>query len=283
MELKRKIYHTYLLVLFIELSCTENPFWSDPPTTVMKLTGIVNTDNNITNAPAYVWLEGLDIDTVTNDNNEFIIELNSTQTPNGNINGPLKTYFYLHNYRIDHATIYFTDGHFSDSQTDFSTDGELLEPVLLEKLVSAETSLPPIFNTSFEETLKVKLDLDVHNSATWLIGYKRVLSQNIYLPSGVIFRSILHPQVIHINRLYHDSIVPLEYDPGSAITWTYEIDSDSLHTLSGDYEVFPFFLVNQDHVPDDLLYSLGIDDIFTINSEYLQLPMDMTPGTLTVQ
>ena len=283
MELKRKIYHTYLLALFIELSCTENPFWSDPPTIVMKLTGIVNTDNNITNAPAYVWLEGLDIDTVTNDNNEFIIELNSTQTPNGNINGPLKTYFYLHNYRIDHATIYFTDGHFSDSQTDFSTDGELLEPVLLEKLVSAETSLPPIFNTSFEETLKVKLDLDVHNSATWLIGYKRVLSQNIYLPSGVIFRSILYPQVIHINRLYHDSIVPLEYDPGSAITWTYEIDSDSLHTLSGDYEVFPFFLVNQDHVPDDLLYSLGIDDIFTINSEYLQLPMDMTPGTLTVQ
>ena len=283
MELKRKIYHTYLLVLFIELSCTENPFWSDPPTTVMKLTGIVNTDNNITNAPAYVWLEGLDIDTVTNDNNEFIIELNSTQTPNGNINGPLRTYFYLHNYRIDHATIYFTDGHFSDSQTDFSTDGELLEPVLLEKLVSAETSLPPIFNTSFEETLKVKLDLDVHNSATWLIGYKRVLSQNMYLPSGVIFRSILYPQVIHINRLYHDSIVPLEYDPGSAITWTYEIDSDSLHTLSGDYEVFPFFLVNQDHVPDELLYSLGIDDIFTINSEYLQLPMDMTPGTLTVQ
>ena len=283
MELKKKIYHTYLLALFIELSCTENPFWSDPPTTVMKLTGIVNTDNNITNAPAYVWLEGLDIDTVTNDNNEFIIELNSTQTPNGNINGPLKTYFYLHNYRIDHATIYFTDGHFSDSQTDFSTDGELLEPVLLEKLVSAETSLPPIFNTSFEETLKVKLDLDVHNSATWLIGYKRVLSQNMYLPSGVIFRSILYPQVIHINRLYHDSIVPLEYDQGSAITWTYEIDSDSLDTLSGDYEVFPFFLVNQDHVPDDLLYSLGIDDIFTINSEYLQLPMDMTPGTLTVQ
>ena len=283
MELKKKIYYTYLLVLFIELSCTENPFWSDPPTTVMKLTGIVNTDNNITNAPAYVWLEGLDIDTVTNDNNEFIIELNSTQTPNGNINGPLKTYFYLHNYRIDHATIYFTDGHFSDSQTDFSTDGELLEPVLLEKLVSAETSLPPIFNTSFEETLTVKLDLDVHNSATWLIGYKRVLSQNMYLPSGVIFRSILYPQVIHINRLYHDSIVPLEYDPGSAITWTYEIDSDSLHTLSGDYEVFPFFLVNQDHVPDELLYSLGIDDIFTINSEYLQLPMDMTPGTLTVQ
>ena len=283
MELKKKIYHTYLLALFIELSCTENPFWSDPPTTVMKLTGIVNTDNNITNAPAYVWLEGLDIDTVTNDNNEFIIELNSTQTPNGNINGPLKTYFYLHNYRIDHATIYFTDGHFSDSQTDFSTDGELLEPVLLEKLVSAETSLPPIFNTSFEETLKVKLDLDVHNSATWLIGYKRVLSQNMYLPSGVIFRSILYPQVIHINRLYHDSIVPIEYDQGSAITWTYEIDSDSLDTLSGDYEVFPFFLVNQDHVPDDLLYSLGIDDIFTINSEYLQLPMDMTPGTLTVQ
>ena len=283
MELKKKIYHTYLLALFIELSCTENPFWSDPPTTVMKLTGIVNTDNNITNAPAYIWLEGLDIDTVTNDNNEFIIELNSTQTPNGNINGPLRTYFYLHNYRIDHATIYFTDGHFSDSQTDFSTDGELLEPVLLEKLVSAETSLPPIFNTSFEETLKVKLDLDVHNSATWLIGYKRVLSQNMYLPSGVIFRSILYPQVIHINRLYHDSIVPLEYDPGSAITWTYEIDSDSLDTLSGDYEVFPFFLVNQEHVPDDLLYSLGIDDIFTINSEYLQLPMDMTPGTLTVQ
>ena len=283
MELKKKIYHTYLLALFIELSCTENPFWSDPPTTVMKLTGIVNTDNNITNAPAYVWLEGLDIDTVTNDNNEFIIELNSTQTPNGNINGPLRTYFYLHNYRIDHATIYFTDGHFSDSQTDFSTDGELLEPVLLEKLVSAETSLPPIFNTSFEETLTVKLDLDVHNSATWLIGYKRVLSQNMYLPSGVIFRSILYPQVIHINRLYHDSIVPLEYDPGNAITWTYEIDSDSLYTLSGDYEVFPFFIVNQDHVPDDLLYSLGIDDISTINSEYLQLPMDMTPGTLTVQ
>lgn len=283
MELKKNIYHTYLLALFIELSCTDNPFWTDPPTTVMKLTGIVNTENNITGAPAYVWLEGMDIDTVTNDNNEFIIELNSTQTPNGNINGPLKTYFYLHNYRIDHATIYFTDGHFSDTQTDFSTNGELLEPVLLEKLVSAEISIPPIFNTSFEETLKVKLYLDVHNSTTWLIGYKRVLSQNMYLPSGVIFRSKLDPQVIHIDRLYHDSIVPLEYGPGSAITWTYEIDSDSLQTLSGEYAVFPFFIVSQDHVPDDLLYSLGINDIFTINSEYLQLPMDMTPGTLIVQ
>ena len=118
-----------------------------------------------------------------------------------------------------------------------------------------------IFNTSFEETLKVKLYLNVHNSTTWLIGYKRVLSQNMYLPSGVIFRSKLDPQVIHIDRLYQDSIVPLEYGPGSVITWTYEIDSDSLQTLSGEYVVFPFFIVSQDHVPDDLLYSLGIDDI----------------------
>ena len=283
MELKKKIYQTYLLVLFIELSCTENPFWSDPPTKVMKLSGIVSSEHNITNAPAYVWLEGLNIDTVTNDNNEFIIDLNSTQTPNGNINGPLKTYFYIHNYRIDHVTIYFTDGHFSDSQTDFSIDGELLEPVLLEKLVSASISVPPIFNTSFEETLIVKLDLDLHSSTTWLIGYKRVLSQNVYLPSGVIFRSKLDARVIHINRLYQDSIVPLEYDSGSAITWTYEIDSDSLQILSGVYDVLPFFIVSQGQVPDDLLNSLGIDDIFTINSEYLQLPIDVTPGTLTIE
>ena len=278
-----KSCNIFFFFIFLGLSCTDNPFWNDPPTKVMKLTGIVDTENNITNTPAYVWFEGLDIDTVTNENKEFMIEIKRTQTPAGNINGPLKIYFYLHNYRISHATIYFTNGHFSDSQTDFSADGELLEPVLLEKLVSAETSLPPIFNTSFEETLKVKLDLDVHSSTAWLIGYKRVLSQNTYLPSGVIFRSLVDHQVIHINRLQNDSIVPLEYDQGSAITWVYEIDSDSLLLLPGMYEVFPFFLVSQDHIPDDLLYSLGIDNISAINPEYLQLPMDMIPGTLIVQ
>ena len=278
-----KKYNTFFFFLFLMFSCTTNPFWDDPFTKIMRLTGTVHPEDNLTNTPAYVWLEGLELDTVTNGNKEFLIEINSTQTPAGNINGPLKIYFYLHNYRISHATIYFTDGHFSDSQIDFSSDGELLEPIALEKLVSAETLLPSVFRPALIETLRIKLDLEVHNSTTRLIGYKKVLAQNTYLPSGVIFRSLEDEGDIYINRLYNDSIFPIEYSAGSALTWLYEIDSDSLQLSQGEYEVFPFFLVEQNQVPENLFFSLGIDNTININAHYLKLPMDMVPGFLTVQ
>jgi len=289
MEIKNK---TIILMLISFFSCTSNPFWEDSPTIEMKITGKVLTENNQTNVPVSVWLETLDLYTTTDSVGYFSFSITNSQTPNGSMNGPVNLYFFIHNYELDSVTVYFTNGMFSKEQTNFSEDGELLNPVEMKKILSGDVILH--FNKNSiqtRDTLRVSFNLETH-SAVSIDTYKYILQEDgSDFHSGLFFRSLTDNETVTIYRFngidqsgnsVEDKLRNLTYVENESITWTYYLLSDSLNLSSGDYEVLPYLLVRQDQIPNGLIEALGGDSAFTLSAYFLDLPLDILPDTLQI-
>ena len=289
MEIKNK---TIILLLISFFSCTSNPFWEDSPTIEMKITGEVLTENNQTNVPVSVWLETFDLYTTTDSVGYFSFSITNSQTPTGSMNGPVNLYFFIHNYELDSVTAYFTNGMFSKEQTNFSEDGELLNPVEMKKILSGDVILH--FNKNSiqtRDTLRVSFNLETH-SAVSIDTYKYILQEDgSDFHSGLFFRSLTDNETITIYRFngtdqsgnsVEDKLRNLTYVENESITWTYYLLSDSLNLSSGDYEVLPYLLVRQDQIPNGLIEALGGDSAFTLSAYFLDLPLDILPDTLQI-
>ena len=285
MELNRPFY--FLMVLCAIHSCTTNPFWDDAATRELKIDGYVLVEGKETDVPVFVWADILNIHAKTDPDGYFSLPVHQAQAPTGNINGPMQVYFYIHNYILDSATVFFTDGKFSNEQTDFSNDGELTESITLKKIISVDSyclscrqGQPPSINLNYEDSLTFIFALDLHRNSR-ISAYKKVLSQQEYLPSGVLFRNV-SDGFMYIYRLANDRLIPLDYARDENIIIRFDIDHDSLQVHSGPYEVIPFFLVNQNTIPLGLIDALGGESLFEIGEEYLQLPIDFKYDTLQI-
>jgi hypothetical protein len=289
MEIKNKTIIFLLISLF---SCTSNPFWDDSGTIEMKITGKVITENNQTNVPVSVWLETFDLYTTTDSVGYFSISINNSQTSYGSMNGPVNLYLYIHNYELDSVTVYFTNGMFSKEQTDFSEDGELLNPVEMKKILSGEVILH--FNKNSiqtRDTLRVSFNLETH-SAVSIDTYKYILQEDgSDFHSGLFFRSLTDNETVTIYRFtgtnqfgnsVDDQLRNLAYEKDESITWTYYLLSDSLNLSSGDYEVLPYLLIRHDQIPIGLIEAQGGDSALTLSAYFLDLPFDILPDTLQI-
>jgi hypothetical protein len=289
MEIKNKTIIFLLISLF---SCTSNPFWDDSGTIEMKITGKVITENNQTNVPVSVWLETFDLYTTTDSVGYFSISINNSQTSYGSMNGPVNLYLYIHNYELDSVTVYFTNGMFSKEQTDFSEDGELLNPVEMKKILSGEVILH--FNKNSiqtRDTLRVSFNLETH-SAVSIDTYKYILQEDgSDFHSGLFFRSLTDNETVTIYRFtgtnqfgnsVDDQLRNLAYEKDESITWTYYLLSDSLNLSSGDYEVLPYLLIRHDQIPIGLIDAHGGDSVLTLSAYFLDLPFDILPDTLQI-
>ena len=289
MELMNK---TIISLLILLVSCTSNPFWDDSGTIEMKITGKVLTENNQTNVPVSIWLETFDLYTTSDSGSYFSFSITNSQTPTGSMNGPVNLYFFIHNYELDSVTVYFTNGMFSKEQSDFSKDGELLNPVEMKKILSGEVELH--FNKNLIQaldTLRVSFNLETH-SAVSMDTYKYILKEDGYdFHSGLFFRSLTDNEIVTIYRFsgtdqfgnsVEDQLQNLTYEKNESITWTYYLLSDSLNLLSGDYEVLPYLLIRHDQIPNGLIEVLGGDSALTLSGHILDWPLDILPDTLQI-
>jgi len=281
---------SYFFILCTYFSCTSNPFWDDPGTSEMKLTGTVLADNNQTNVPVSVWLETFDHYTTTDSTGNFSIPITNSQTSSGSMNGPVKLYFYIYNYELDSAIVFFTNGMFSKEQTDFSEEGELLNPMELKKILSGEVKLH--FNENSiqnRDTLRVSFNLETH-SAVSIDTYKYILQwDGSDFHSGLFFRLLTDNGTVTIYRFngtdqfgndVEDQLRNLSYEENESITWTYYLLSDNIELSSGDYEVLPYLLIRHDKIPDGLIEALGGDSVLTFSEHFLNLPFDIIADTL---
>jgi len=289
MEIKNKIIVFLLISLF---SCTSNPFWDDSGTIEMKITGKVLTENNQTNVPVSVWLETFDLYTTTDSVGYFSFSITNSQTSNGSMNGPVNLYFFIHNFELDSATVYFTNGMFSKEQTDFSENGELLNPVEMKKILSGEVILH-FNNNSIQtrDTLGVSVNLETHTAVS-IDTYKYILQEDgSDFHSGLFFRPLPDNETVSIYRFsgtdqfgnsVEDQLRNLTYDANESMTWTYYLLSDSLNLSSGDYEVLPYLLIRHDQIPIGLTEVHGGDSALTLSAYFLDLPIDILPDTLQI-
>ena len=279
-----------LFLLCVLFSCTSNPFWNDSSISELVLLGNVSAENKVTNVPISIWVETFDLYSIANEDGSFSIPLRSTQSQSGNISGPVNLYFFIHNYLLDSAVVYFSNGELSRDQTDFSSEGRLLKNIVLKKILSGNVEIHTLENGLYDQdTLFITFEINTYLPV--LIDYYEIIWKDEYhLNSGLFFRSLVDGEINfyrfsatdEYGNTIEDQLEQLTCGLNESFIWDYYISTEQVDLSEGLYEVVPYFLIEHDFLPGGLVKGLGGESIFLPTDLYLDLPNDIKTDTLTV-
>ena len=294
MEIKNKLI---LLALVIFTGCTSNPFWSDSPSKKINIQGYVFKKDSVSNVPVFVFVDGLGLSTSTDENGFYSINLPSLEMENGNFSGSLKIYYYIHNYKVSHSTLFITNGRLTSAQTDFDENGALLEPVRLEKIMSLDISIDNFWNRSSADTLKFSLDLVSYNYPISFHSYVDVLSNpRRYVPAGLLLESVQNKSVyydengvdfVQVTDMEANQNIQLNYEiaPNGFLPFIIDdyISLDEQLVQNGAHEIWPYIFIIQEDVPEEIYSVMGLQTIESISVDYLKIPIDIVSKTIFIQ
>ncbi len=294
MEIKNRLN---LLVLVIFTGCTSNPFWSDSPSKKINIQGYVFKQDSVSKVPVFVFVDGLGVSASTDENSFYSIDLPNLEMENGNFSGSVKIYYYIHNYKVFHSTLYITNGRLTSAQTDFDENGALLEPVRLEKIMSLDISIDSFWNRSSADTLKFSLNIVSYDHPLSFHSYVDVLSNpRRYSPSGLLLQAVENESVYYDENGV-DLVQTTDMEANQNIQLNYEIAPDGFLPFiiddyisldeqlvqNGTHIIMPYIFIIHDDVPIEIYTAMGLQTIEIISTDYLKVPIDIQPKAVLVQ
>ena len=281
----------YFLIIYglSSISCTSNIFWEDLNKNELNISGFVKAENNKKLVPTLVYLQELDQYTFTDPSGYFSIPISGTQSNNGNLSGKTTIYFFVHNYKLDSLAINFTNGELSKDQLNLSEEGELLDTVSLKKLFSGEMELHFGANhLKNRDTLSATFHMSTFMDFS-LNTFKYIVAQSNF-HSGLIFSSTnsSHTFIYRFSDINEageslfDQLNTIRYNKNFNITWDYIIFNDQISLEEGIYEVFPYFIINNNKKVLSLIERVFSDSALFISNKYLEIPCDIIPDTLVI-
>lgn len=271
-------------ILVIFSTCTHNPFDSTkisvPGRTII---GEVELNDRANPEGVYVWLENFDLGTFTNKQGKFSIVLPPPNVQSSvGVTGAFRLFFHLANYKLDSAWVVVRKGELEYSGGDLADDGTLSEPKYLIKCLTIKTQIhPAIASTDYIGHIGLNVTLQATNDSVTVKFPKCPQG-----PASIILIKQLAPvekfvKVIDTNeQAFHAqqdtqsiSIVPTH--------WQANFKYDPNLLPRGKYEIVPYFLIDQDAIPKDLLNNLG-NNVYKPGPDFLNLPIKREGGELVV-
>ena len=268
-----------VLICIMIYGCTSNPFWQDKPTRLVTIRGKVFLENRETEVPVYVFIEKLGIGGYTDLDHQFNIEINGLETSDGNFSGEVKVFYFIHNYKIQYSRLAFSNGQLSSNQTDFDSDGNLISPVILTKLVKLDIYVNNGWKRQSQDRLQLNLNINVKDSDLQIISTLSNYDESKN-PSGIFFyksREECYYDQDNID-LYQLNNLP----SNSSHNWIYFIEADDIDAPDGVYFIRPWFFIIQEEVPDNLYESLGLNYTYLIYPNPLNLPLDLDAKSISL-
>jgi len=282
------LYLCMICIVVILLSCTSNPFFSDEEISRKEISGYVTLSDNSSPDSVYVWFEGFNLWTYTNDSGYFSITFSSPESQGlgRGFSGELNIYFYLANYRLDTAIVVFSNGRLSNNQKDINKDGELIKAKELQELLNIETFITPSEVSAGQRyQLKVIVKLKTFRENVIVESFRELYEWPLtgFFRTGLIFESVDKPI---LNTRFIDSpecfLFPEVLSKEMEQQWVYDFTIDSTEFLPGKYSVFPYLIITQRNMPTQLLKSIGDSTMLDFGLEYLKLPIKRTEGLFEV-
>lgn len=284
-----KFFLIATVISFVYISCTDNPFFTDQEFWSDKLVirGNVELNNSSDNSGVYVWLEGLNSSTYTKSDGQFELKLPSPASLPGGAtawNGVYKLYYYMANYKYEFSSVLIRNGKIEYGNKDVDNIGNIEETIQLTELLRIKTTISPS-STSENYVRGQRIEI-LFNAYGKTVNFNTYQPMNSY--SGcIIFKNIDSPYTHSIFVLANmnefktiklsDSVV-WNMSLGGGEEW----DIEPIPAESGDYEIVPFVLIEQEGLPEELLLSLSeYYKVFT--SEYLKIPFKWEADTFTVK
>ena len=147
MKAKEILIIFLLLSTFIFFACTGNPFSDDEISPGNRqISGKVEVSGNQNPEGVYVWLEGFNIGTRTDEQGCFQLTLPMPASQGGSaegVAGAFNLYYYVANFNLESTRVLTRNGSFVYSQGDINSKGELNNPKFLFQNLQIRTRVTP--------------------------------------------------------------------------------------------------------------------------------------------
>lgn len=276
----RQFVMIFLGWFMMTCGCTQNPFESDSTirNSNSTISGRVLLNDNETPEGIYIFLDEINEGTFTNAEGYFKLNLPpATAQPGGGLSGAFTVYFFMANYRVETAQAVLVNGIFNHDAGEFSDDGEMDEPVVLEKIldVEIEARFEPVQPGHYEESIEVRMYLTpLVNSVE--VEFPQALSG--WLSAYIMKTMIDHDGTTIID--YELTIKPDAEMVSETLTTFEDYDVQTYlnaYTLvEGKYQVIPIIYVQNSNIPEALLESLNLGRNSRMSLDYLYYPIKYT-------
>jgi hypothetical protein len=267
-------------------ACTESPFENEIKPQPRVLRGQVQLNERQDKvAGVFVWLEGFDLGARTDSAGKFQIEIPTTLTATGgkNLNGAFRLFFYVANYGLQSVEVLVRNGLFEYGHAALNANGDLVDPIRLFKILTIETLIdPPQVPQSYTAGIDVQVTFRATGDSVEIIVPKSVGG----LLGGIFFRHVQTGGIfIDIPDVGADTRehVLIGNEPVSR-RQVFQLNGANFRELFlpvGDFEVIPFFFIEQEGLPPGLLESLG-ENVQEPTPEYLKIPFRRAGGAFRV-
>ena len=252
----------FLTIIIILINCSKNPFSESKfdSTTIQGIKGTIQYEDQSFAENVFVWLEGLDVSTFSNEKGEFEIELPAPNTqPGGGLSGVYKFYYFVENCVLTTSTLGLANGRVVHNKDDIDEDGNVRGVVILKQLLSIKTVLEEteyyypsgtqgsiVFHTGYN--LSVTLTPSVNNVKirTYMVENDMasyyVIKNNSPLSSAI---KIGYGNSILVFKTLHSSISM------NMLIYNSNVFEDS--------QIIPYLKVVREDLPAKLLESLGLN------------------------
>ncbi|MFQ5706322.1 MAG: hypothetical protein ACE5HO_02680 [bacterium] len=268
MRITRFIIHlSFSLIALLGFShCTGNPFGDSGIAGKREIRGKVVLSPAASRKDIFVWLEGFNIGTRTDEGGNFQLLLPPPSSQSsGGVDGIFNLFFYLANYELATAEVVIQDGEFVFSKGDINQDGELSSPESLSQVLSIKTEIRQ--NDIIKELFAVIITLAAIQDSVTVVFPGSV---------GGLLGAVL------LRNLDTGEIFIIEGTPGAmsrdvVLIGKMPITRSLFFSLKvnplprGTYEVIPYLLLRHLEIPTDLILSLG-DDVEGLGPNYLKIP-----------
>lgn len=277
------IVSIFFLGLLFFTHCTDNPFDDgDISGGKRHIRGKVVLNEPGSLKDIFVWLEGFNLGTRTDEQGDFQLTLPppSSQNSGGGLDGIFKLYFYLANYELDTSKVVIRDGEFIYSKADINKNGELIETKSLSQFLSIKTEVTPstvFINTTQLVSIKVTLEAVLGDSVT-VVFPKSV--------GGFLGAALLR-------NVETDAVFIVESTAGTTnsdvvVIGKIPVSRNLIFNLintplpKGKYDVIPYLLVKHEEIPPQLVESLG-NNVEDLSPNYLKIPFKRETPILEIR
>ncbi len=284
-----KFFLIATVILFVYLSCTDNPFFSDQEFWSDKLVirGNVELNKSSDNSGVYVWLEGLNASTYTKSDGQFELKLPSPASLPGGAtawNGVYNLYYYLANYEYEFSSVLIRNGKVEYGNNDVDISGNIRDRIQLRELLGIKTTISPCSTKhNYIRGQFIEISFETNGKSVYVETFVPVNNWS----GCIIFKKIDAPYSLSIFVLANSNEFKtinlsgaeiLNMKLGGGEVWNIE----PIPAESGDYEIVPFLLIEQEGLPEELLLSLS-EYYNVFSSEYLKIPFKWEADTFIVK
>ncbi len=268
-----------LFPLFVlNFGCENNPLGRDNiDNSGRRIGGQVKLDRAQSSEGVFVWLEGFNTSTRTDESGRFGLVLPPV-SETGSISGSFKLFFYMANFNLASTEVAIRDSRLLMPHAELNDRGELADPVLMFQKLRIETTVRPAEISGSQ--------ISVNAGLTNLILRVDVALQAVHDSVDVYFPPLLDGVFgpLMFRNLRTGEVVVLRSTLATTVDddYTHVGPAQTVRTMLvpifpgdfdiGEYEVIPFLLIEDDALSQALRDQLRLA-VVKPGAEYLEIPL----------